>query len=202
MKKILALLLATSSVVAFADDMSTPAANASLTPAASSPAANAYSSEGASSITNNLYVGLGAGAAWNNAAYPAASFRADMGYNYTDNWAVEVGTLGVTQSGSGLNQSMQFYDLSVKGTLPLGDMIALFAQVGGAYASPGSIGSPTASGLTVGQLQAGWDFFSAAGVQVNVTKQVSLNLTDYFYYGAPNPQGNTDVVLAGIKYNF
>lgn len=193
MKKILFLLLATSSIVAFADDMSNPNTAPSMSPSM----AAAPSSTGSSS---GIYGGLGVGAAWNDAVAPATSFRGDVGYNFTDNWALEVGTTGVTQSGGAGNQSMQFYDLSVKGTLPLGDVLAIFGQLGGAYASPGIISSANIIGTN--QLQAGWDFFSAAGVQLNVTRQVSLNLTDYFYYGSPNPQGNTDVLLAGIKYNF
>lgn len=184
MKKMLALLLMTAGALAFADDATS-------------------STTATSSGGSNLYVGAGAGAAWNNVNSPATSFRADAGYNFTDNWALEVGTTGVTQSGGAGDQSMQYYDLSVKGTLPLGDVFALFAQVGGAYGSPGGIGGNVSfSNFNAGQLQAGWSFMSAAGIQMNVTRQVSFNLTDYYYYSAPNPQGNTDVVLAGIKYNF
>lgn len=178
MKKILALLLVASGSIAFAD-------------------------------STNLYIGAGAGAGWNNTSFPAASFRLDGGYNFNDNWAVELGTTGLTQSGTGDNQSMQYYDLSLKGTLPMSDTFALFAQLGGAYGSPGwpaNNNSQTAMADTFntnpGILQAGWNFLTAAGVQVNLTRQVSLNLTDYYYYGAPNPQGNTNVVLAGVKYNF
>jgi hypothetical protein len=173
MKKILALLLATSSLAAFAD-------------------------------STNLYVGAGAGAGWNNDSYPAAAFRLDGGYNFNDYVAVELGTTGITQSGTGINQSMQYYDASIKGTLPLGDLFSLVGQVGGAYGSPGSIGNPgnATPGTYPGVNQAGWNFLTGAGVQMNLTKQVSINLTDYYYYGAPNPQGNTNVLLGGVKYNF
>lgn len=203
MKKLLVILLAATSVAAFADDMqggqsvSAPSNNV-----ASTSSGMASSSNGGIGLgNNNLYVGAGAGAAWNDVQAPAASFRLDGGYNFNQTWAIEVGTTGVTQSGGAGDQSMQYYDLSVKGTLPINDMFALFAQVGGAYGSPGTIGG-SFGGANAVQLQAGWSALTAVGAQVNVTQQVSLNLTDYYYYGANAPQGNTNVLLGGIKYNF
>lgn len=190
-------MLAATSVAAFADEMQAPAATNNM----AAPAAGMSATNGGLGA-NNLYVGVGAGAAWNNVQAPDTAFRADAGYNFDPFWALEVGTTGLTQAGGTGNQSMEFYDVSIKGTLPMGDIFALFAQVGGAYGSPGSVGSIN-SGLTGnGQLQAGWDFLTAAGMQMNVTQQVSFNLTDYFYYGSPSPQGNTNVLLAGLKYNF
>lgn len=195
-KKLLVVLLAASSVAAFADDMQSQSV-------ATSSSNNGMASSGGIGLgNNNLYVGAGAGAAWNNVQAPAASFRLDGGYNFNQMWAVEVGTTGVTQSGGAGDQSMQYYDVSVKGTLPMGDMFALFAQVGGAYGSPGSLGTTNVRGASATQLEAGWSALTAVGAQMNITQQVSLNLTDYYYYGANAPQGNTNVVLGGIKYNF
>jgi hypothetical protein len=156
------------------------------------------------SSSNNLYIGGGAGAGWNNNSAPAASFRLDGGYNFNEYWAVELGATGLTQSGGTSNQSVTYYDLSVKGTLPLSQAFALFAQVGGAYGSPGVLASDYTDrqANNAGYSQAGWDFLTSVGAQVNLTRQVSLNLTNYYYYGAPNPQGNANVLLAGIKYNF
>lgn len=154
---------------------------------------------------NGLYVGAGAGAGWNNIQAPDAAFRLDGGVNFSDNWAIEAGTTGLTQSGSSpINQSMQYYDLSLKGTLPLSDAFGLFLQLGGAYGSPGatSYNGPASPNTINSAQQGGWNFLTAAGVQFNLTRQVSLNLTDYYYYGAPNPQGNTDVLLGGVKFNF
>lgn len=173
MKKLLAAIIATSSLTAFADG-------------------------------NNLYVGVGAGAGWNNVQAPNAVFRLDGGYNFDDNFAFEVGTTGLTQSGSNPNMGMQYYDASIKGTLPLGDMLGLFVQLGGAYGTPGVGIANTSTEMpnNNGYYQAGWSFLSGGGVQMNLSKQVSLNITDLYYYGAPNPQGNTNVLLGGVKYNF
>ncbi|MDQ5920868.1 MAG: hypothetical protein QG673_924 [Pseudomonadota bacterium] len=176
MKRLLSLLLATSALTAIADG-------------------------------NNLYVGAGAGLGWNDIQAPDAAFRVDGGVNFTDNWAMEIGTTGLTQSGSTPNQSMQYYDLSVKGTLPLSEAFGLFLQLGGAYGSPGATAdNAVVVGSTVDSYnqsqQAGWNFLTAAGLQFNLTHQVSLNLTDYYYYGATNPQGNTNVLLGGVKFNF
>lgn len=174
MRKILALLLTTSSVMAIADGLN----------------------------STNLYIGAGAGAAWNDVQSPAATFRLDGGYNWTDNWAVELGDTLITQSGGGNNQSMSYYDLSIKGTIATSQVLSLFAQIGGAYGDPGAIGTYQPAGTNISALQGGWNFLTAAGLQFSLTRQVSLNLTDYYYYGAPTPQGNTDVLLGGVKYNF
>lgn len=159
---------------------------------------------------NNLYVGVGAGAGWNQSQSPDAAFRLDGGYNFNDNWALEAGTTGLTQSGGKPNQSMQYYDLSAKATVPLADTLALLAQVGGAYGSPGATDNSTCG--TVGSFsscrnqasnqQAGWNALTALGVQFNISRQFALTLTDYYYFGANTPQGNSDVLLGGAKFNF
>lgn len=173
MKKLLTTLLITASVASFADG-------------------------------NNLYVGTSAGAAWNNIQNPDAAFRFYGGYNIVpDAFGIEIGTTGLTQSGSvPVNQSMQYYDLSLKGTVPLGDGPDVFLQVGGAYGTPGIPNSIYSTPVSSGFHQAGWNFLTAVGVEYNVSRQFSVNLSDYYYYGAPNPQGNTDVLLGGVKFNF
>jgi hypothetical protein len=184
MKKLLAVLLAGSSLMAFADA--------------------------------DLYIGGGAGAAWNNVNTGGFTFRLNGGYNFNDYLAVELGTTNVAQSGSAaLNQNMQFWDLSVKGTLPLADSFGLFGQVGGAYGIPGVVAAPSngANGTTnPGNAseeafnsttnQDRWDMLAGAGVQFNLTKKTAFTLGDYYYFGSTNVQGNTNVLLAGIKYNF
>ncbi|MFO0319220.1 MAG: outer membrane protein, partial [Neisseriaceae bacterium] len=109
-----------------------------------------------------------------------------------------------------LNQNMQFWDLSVKGTLPLSDTFALYGQLGGAYGIPGIAAEPSCStGAACGKLgynettfQDAWDFMAGAGVQFNLTKKTAITVGDYYYFGSTQFQGNTNVVLAGLKYNF
>jgi hypothetical protein len=152
--------------------------------------------------SNNLYVGAAAGAAWNNVAAPATAFRLDGGYSWNQYWALEIGTTGITQSGGTPNQSMQYYDASFKGTLPIGDMFALFAQIGGAYGSPGVIGGNYASNQSPQADQAGWNALTSLGAEINITKEVSINITDHYYWGASNPQGASNVLLGGVRFNF
>jgi len=182
MKKLLAVLLAGSSLMAFADA--------------------------------DLYIGGGAGAAWNNVNTSGFSFRLNGGYNFNDYLAVELGTTNVAQAGSGeLNQNLQFWDLSVKGTLPMGDTFALFGQLGGAYGVPGMVAAPSGTTSTAalnnndstGNLtlfQDRWDMLAGVGAQYNLTKKTAVTLGDYYYFGSTQFQGNTNVLLAGIKYNF
>jgi hypothetical protein len=178
MKKLLALLLVAGSVSAFAMD-------------------------------NPLYLGVGAGAGWNTANSPATTFRMDGGYMWTPNWSAEIGTTKITQSGGQPNQGMQYYDASIKGTVNLGDVVGLFLQVGGAYGDPSvpdnsaCLNSNNAYCTGSGpQAQAGWNFLTGVGVNFNLTQRVSLNVSDLYYYGAPNPQGNSDVALVGVNVAF
>ncbi|MBY0379304.1 MAG: porin family protein [Burkholderiales bacterium] len=176
MKKILAVLLATTSIAAFAD--------------------------------NDLYFGGGAGATWNKVNTAGFAVRLNGGYNFDDYLAVELGTTNIAQAGSGeLNQNLQFWDLSIKGTMPLGETIGLFGQVGGAYGIPGFTAAPSGNNETIAIdnptiAQDAWDILAAAGVQYNLTKKTAVTLTDYYYFGSTQYQGNTNVVLAGLKYNF
>lgn len=155
---------------------------------------------------NNLYIGAGAGAGWNSLVSPSATFRLDGGYNFNDYWAVELGTTGLTQSGGGYNQSLQYYDASIKGILPLGSAVDIFAQVGGAYGSPGQVASNSIFNVNnagVQVYQSSWDFMSAVGIDFNLTRQVSLGLSDIYYYGpSAGITGNTNVLLGNINYKF
>jgi outer membrane protein W len=182
MKKLLTLILASTAFVAIADENG-----------------------------SGFYIGAGVGAGWNNQVAPATTFRLDGGYSFTQNWAIELGTTGLTQSGAAYNQNMQYYDLSVKGTLPLGQMLDIYAQVGGAYGAPGVTGGSIpgytdASGNfipnpTSGFNQSSWNFMSGVGVDVNFTKNWAMNLSDLYYYGpSAGIQGNTNVLLLGVKY--
>ncbi len=181
MKKTLALLLAVSGYAAFADC-------------------------GISLGNSNMYVGMGAGAGWNDMSAPDLALRLDGGYNFNEFLALEVGFLNMSQSGGAINQNVLWTDLSVKGTLPLGDYFALFLQLGGAMGSPGVATFPSwtpgnSYSLTNAQNTA-WAGMWGAGVQFNFTKQFSINLTDYGYYGSVNALGFTNAVLVGLKYNF
>jgi hypothetical protein len=149
-----------------------------------------------------LYFGVGAGMGWNDQSAPAATFRLDGGYSFDQYWALEVGTTGLTQSGGTYNQNMQYYDLSVKGTLPLGEVTSLFAQVGGAYGAPGAdAGSFPSNPAQADSHVSSWNFMSGVGMEVNLTKNIAMSLSDLYYYGpSAGVQGNTNVLLLGVKY--
>jgi hypothetical protein len=157
-----------------------------------------------------LYVGVGAGAGWNDMSSPSAAFRLDGGYQINPGFAIEVGTTGLTQSGGAINENIQLYDLSVKGTLPMGNMFDLFLQLGGAYQTPGALAStPTPStaggygGYANGTYrQAGWQVLTGGGLEINLTKMIAFNVTDLYYYGSNNALGNTNVLLGGLKFSF
>ncbi len=184
MKKTLALLLAVSGYAAFADC-------------------------GISLGNSNLYFGVGAGAGWNDMSAPDMAMRLDGGYNFNEYLAVELGFLEMTEAGGRINENVLWTDVSVKGTLPLGDLFDIFLQLGGAYGSPsqatyapGGISSAGVGYNLASSHQSAWAGMWGAGVQFNFTKQFSINLTDYGYYGSVNALGFTNAVLVGLKYNF
>lgn len=204
MKKLLTLILSTTSILALADN--TVASPASTTAPATTTTTTVMGAPTApaNDATNKsgLYFGAGVGMGWNNQASPAATFRLDGGYNFDQFWAIEAGTTGLTQSGGAYNQNLQIYDLSVKGTLPAGDMFDVFAQVGGAYSAPGVISGSIPNNPNIdGAHQSSWSFMSGVGVDMNFTKNVAINLSDLYYYGqSAGIQGNTNVLLLGFKY--
>lgn len=151
---------------------------------------------------NNLYLGISSGASWNDIAYPAAAFRFDGGYKFNEYFAFEVGSTGITQAGTTPNRGMRYYDASLKMTLPMMDLFNLFAQVGGAYGTPGVDATGGTYVINPESNKAGWNFLTSMGAEINLTKEVSLNITDHYYWGGVNPQGNTNVLLGGFKFNF
>lgn len=209
MKKILTLILASTAFVAMADDTA-PGAGATTTPAAASPVTTTTSAPtytGNSATTtgdgSGLYVGAGVGMGWNNQSFPTTTFRLDGGYDFDQFWAFEIGTTGLTQSGGPYNQNVQLYDASIKGTLPINQMFDIFGQVGGAYSAPGPVGGsiPPGSGSGSGVYKSSWSFMSGVGIDMNITKNVAVNLSDLYYYGqSAGVQGNTNVLLLGLKY--
>ena len=145
------------------------------------------SATAAFSTGTDLYVGISGGAAWNNQLTPGLAFRGNGGYNFNQYVAFELGMLGVASNNAGPNQSkLLYFDASVKGTLPLGDLFSAFLQFGGAYANAGI----------------GANFMTGLGIQANITRQVAINLTDIYYYGGQSTQGNNNVLLLGVQYAF
>jgi hypothetical protein len=218
MKKLLTLILASTSFVAMANGTDAADVPTATPPAAASPvttstttittppaAPTATTGTGVNGDGSGIYVGVGVGMGWNNQSFPATTFRLDGGYNFDQFWAFEVGTTGLTQSGGPYNQNLQIYDASIKGTLPLSQMFDIFGQVGGAYSAPGPVGgSIPAAGLKFpASTQSSWSFMSGVGIDLNVTKNVAVNLSDLYYYGqSAGLQGNTNVLLLGLKYQF
>jgi len=212
MKKLLTLILASVAFAAMADDPATAGGVTTTTMPATqvtTTTATPTSTGGNSSIVNGdgsgLYVGVGVGMGWNNQSFPTTTFRLDGGYNFDQYWAFEIGTTGLTQSGGPYNQNVQIYDASIKGTLPLSQMFDIYGQIGGAYSAPGPVGgSVPAAGIKFpASTQSSWSFMSGVGVDFNVNKNFAVNLSDLYYYGqSAGLQGNTDVLLLGVKYQF
>jgi hypothetical protein len=158
--------------------------------------------------STGVYVGLNAGMGWNDVATPAGVLRLNSGYNFNKFFAIEAGATGVAKDGnSTYDAGQRIYDLSVKGTLPMGDHFDLFAQAGGAYQTTGN---PTVPENGIGDItydvheatSPAWKAVVGAGFDVNFTKLVALTVTDLYYFGSPNALGDTNILLAGIKFSF
>ena len=50
--------------------------------------------------------------------------------------------------------------------------------------------------------QAGWQVLLGGGFDINLTKSVAFNVTDLYYFGSNNALGNSNALLAGMKFAF
>ena len=88
-----------------------------------------------------------------------------------------------------------------------GDMFDLFAQAGGAYQTPGALsygngGNINANYPISNATSAGWQVLLGGGFDINLTKSVAFNVTDLYYFGSNNALGNSNALLAGMKFAF
>lgn len=165
---------------------------------------------------NPMYVQLQAGASFspnfNSGTDGAGAVRADIGYMFNKYVGLEGGFTGTTNpantsaansnqniSNGNIPSALQFYDVSVKGVLPLGELFDLHGQIGGAYVSGGGNGAGGNNADIKGLL--------AAGIGFNVSKQFTITVNDYQYLAAEagslsGSGGNTNIVMGGIAYNF
>lgn len=164
---------------------------------------------------NPVYVQLQAGASFSpnfgSGVDGAGAVRVDAGYMFNQYVGLEGGFTGTTNPGNSANSNavaqstgnipsgLQFYDVSVKGVLPLGEIFDLHGQIGGAYVT-GGLNSYGATDATIKALV-------AAGVGFNLTKQFALTVNDYQYLGAEagslsGSGGNTNIVMGGVTYKF
>lgn len=177
MKKLLLALIASSAALAFAD---TPA--------------------------NPVYAQLQAGASfspeYNSGTNGGGAVRFDVGYMFNPFVGIEGGFTGATTPASSTtagSSALQFYDISVKGVLPLGEVFNIHGQIGGAYVSGGinSLGGTDATPKAL----------LGAGVDFNLTRQFSITLNDYQYLAAEGGTtsgsgGNTNIVMGGVGFKF
>jgi len=155
---------------------------------------------------DGAYVELQAGSAnssgYNSGIANSGAMRIDGGVKINPYMSVEAGFNGLTrpttQTNQRTNSALQFYDASFKGTLPLGDMFNIHAQLGAAYATGSTANASTNATIKL---------LAGAGVDFNLTKNLAIVVNDYGYLN-PNLDsnsilgGNTNVVMGGIKYNF
>ena len=114
---------------------------------------------------------------------------------------VEAGFTGLTKPASKSEQSsaLQFYDASFKAVLPTKDnLLNIHVQTGIAYA----MGTVVPSGT-----DATYKILVGVGVDLNLSQNFTITANNYDYLNYDlNPGsgvgGNTNVLMAGLKYNF
>lgn len=191
MKKILLLLSASLCVSAYAAD------NAAAT---TQPEFGANDS-GAYNVGSYADAQLGAAnsSALNSGVDASMAMRIDAGYKINSYVGFEAGFTGLTQPGAGNQQAQgQYYDVSVKGYLPISSYFDLHGQLGMAYGSVDNSASYMSTG-------GGVNYLVGAGADIYVTKSIAITANDYYYIangGQSAGLGNTNIVMAGLKYDF
>ena len=182
MKKIVAFILAGSTISVFAD--TTP-----------------------SITTSGAYFNVNAGyATMQNLPTGAATLGLNAGYNFNQALAVEGGWTGMPSQQWGWLSAYNAYDLAVKGTLHLGDLFSLYGRLGAAvgYSTwSGTSGSPTiynSAGSATNLLA-----LAGLGGSFKLSKHFDLRIEDYALIPL-NQQvgsfGGANIVTGGFQYNF
>ena len=149
-----------------------------------------------------IQVGSGNSSAFSSGVINSEAMRVDGLVKINPYMGVEAGCTGLTKpatSSSNSSSSLQFYDASFKATLPLADNIFnLHAQTGLSYA----MGTTTPSGI-----DATSKILVGVGIDVNLSQNFTFTANNYDYLNYDlnansGVGGNTNVLMAGLKYNF
>lgn len=153
-----------------------------------------------------IQAGVANSSALSSGGNSAGAGRLDVGYTFNPYVGVEAGMTGVANPSAGSMQApLQFYDVSVKGILPISSWFDLHIQGGLAYAT---MSAPTVNGTLSGAgSDATMKFLVGAGADFFLTDNFALVVNDYNYLGAEagstsGAGGNTNILMGGIKYNF
>jgi opacity protein-like surface antigen len=166
----------------------------------------------------HLYVGVGVATADHNYSLNGngisnvdsdgykPSAKVFGGYDFNQNWGVEVGytdfrdsDFSYTQNGKGVNGTANGHSFYIagKGTAPINEQFAAYGKLGVAYSTRNI---STSTGLNVDNDDTG--VYAAAGLQYNVAPQVAL-IAEYERYGKRKDFGaKADVITVGAKYSF
>lgn len=190
MKKILLLLSASLCVSAYAAD------NAStVQPEFGSNDSGAYNVGSYA----DAQLGLANSSALNSGVNAAGAMRIDAGYKINPYVGFEAGFTGLTAPQAGTEQATgQYYDVSVKGYLPISTRFDLHGQIGMAYGSVVNSDSYMSTGGGINEMV-------GAGADVYVTKSLAITANDYYYIANGGPGaglGSTNIVMGGLKYDF
>ncbi|MES2997783.1 MAG: outer membrane beta-barrel protein [Pseudomonadota bacterium] len=154
--------------------------------------------------------------------------RLAIGYQFTPNWAVELGYLQLrSKKGDGiipgdasdpatpisLNLNQNAIDIATKGILPLTTNINVYGKLGVAYLTTSTKMDMTTGGAsfpitadlnsTLGIAKHKWAPEAAVGVSYDITPNVSIDTSwTHIQPLGKNRPNNIDFVAVGVGYNF
>ncbi len=188
MKKLLALLLVSNSMIVMADDYY------------NSDVYQPYNGAGA---YMNFNAGLGT---MQNA--PTGSFAGiiNAGYNFNRALALEGGVSFLPSEQYGQFMKYSLFDVAVKGTFPVASRWALYGRLGLATSNSSWNGDSSSPGIYSNGGSA-WDYGGLAGLGISlaITRHFDLRLEDSQYIpfaGQAGNFGNVNIADFGFQYNF
>ncbi|MDD3266613.1 MAG: outer membrane beta-barrel protein [Burkholderiales bacterium] len=139
---------------------------------------------------------------------PTGSFALGInaGYNFNRAFALEAGWTNLSSNQYGVTSYDNYYDVAVKGTLPLSDIFSLYGRLGGGINTTGFSGTasvPNNCALCTSGSNYAW--LAGLGASFALSQHFDLRIEDYMILpmgGGNLGYGNINNITGGVQYNF
>lgn len=153
----------------------------------------------------------------NNLSNNGLAGRLAVGYQFNQNFAVELGYMQLRSKKADLTLqkdedtsitaatklSQNVFDLAAKGILPVASNLNVYGKLGLAYVSTTGKVNVAGQDASVSQNQRKWAPEAAVGISYDITPNVSVDTSwTHIQPLGKNRPGNIDFVAVGVGYNF
>lgn len=157
---------------------------------------------------SGAYINVNAGwGALSNLATGSFAFGASAGYNFNRAFAVEGGWSNFASAQYGATAFNNFYDVAVKGTLPLSKIFSLYGRLGGGINTNSISGIATGASDNFRNSNGSATFGALAGIGGSfvLSRHFDLRVEDYVIIpigSGGGTFGNSNAIMGGVQFNF